>query len=375
MKRLRKLEPGQSLSDWLFLCLHDAYLEARKGKRKKTDEHKFELHAVEHLMNLTEDILERRYHPSPGIAFITFTPVTREIFAAPFRDRVVHHFLFNGCAEWWDRHFIADSYSCRDKKGTLYGIERAAMHMRRASHNFTQKAYIIKLDIQGYFMSLPRQKLFDRVMWGLKQQYSRDDPVYFISEYLWREVIFDDPTKGVRKRGWPDNWETLPAAKSLFCQPPGQGIVIGNLTSQLMSNIYLDQLDRFVTLKLGYKHYGRYVDDFYIVVPANCFEQVKKDIETIEHYLYDELNLILHPKKRYIQEVRRGMDFLGARIYPQCIIPSKRLSRHFHDAVQDYMAGKKDDSSITSYLGIMKHIDGKKYTSRVFDSVGWEYKF
>lgn len=375
MKELRRIEPGQTISDWLFLCLHDAYLEARKGKRKKSDEHQFELHYVEHLMNLRDQIIERSYRPSPGIAFITFNPVIREIFAAPFRDRVVHHFLFNACAGWWDRHFIADSYSCRENKGTLYGIQRAAKHMRRASQNYTRDTYIIKLDIQGYFMSLPRQKLYEKVMWGLDLQMPEKGPVYEICEFLWRQIIFDDPTKGVRKRGWPYNWKELPASKSLFTQPPGQGIVIGNLTSQLMSNIYLDQLDRFITLDLGYKHYGRYVDDFYIIVPGSQFEQAKRDIKIIDKFLKEKLQLKLHPKKRYIQEVHRGMEFIGAYIYPYCLIPSRRLTKHFRAAVKEYMAGNKDDATITSYLGMMKHLDSKRFTSKVFDSVGWPYQF
>ena len=375
MKQLRKIEPGQTIRDWLFLCLFDAYIEARKGKRKKPDEHQFELNYVEHLMNLTEDILCRSYHPSPGIAFVTFQPVTREIFAAPFRDRIVHHFLFNACAEWWNRHFIADSFSCREGRGTLYAIERAAMHIRKASCNFTKETYIIKLDIQGYFMSLPRKKLYERVLWGLRRQYKPGDPVLEICEYLWYQVIFDDPTIDVKKRGWPKNWETLPPSKSLFTQPPGKGIVIGNLTSQLVSNIYLDQLDRYITMELKYSHYGRYVDDFFIIVPAEQYEQAKKDVIKIERYLKNELGLVLHPKKRYYQEVHKGMEFVGAKIYPHCMLPSNRLKKNFKEAAIECVKGNKSDNSISSYLGLMKYLDSKKITAEIFSAAGWEYHF
>jgi len=354
--------------------LFDAYLEARKGKRKKTDEHMFELNATEHLIRLTDEILERRYHPSPGIAFITFRPVTREIFAAPFRDRVVHHFLYNACADWWDRRFIADSYSCREHKGTLYGINRAAKHIRAVSDNYTKPAYVIKLDIQGYFMSLPRQKLYERVSWGLKQQFASEPRIYDICDYLWRKVIFDDPTKGVRKRGWPENWRDLPKSKSLFCQPPGQGIVIGNLTSQLMSNIYLDRLDRFVKYELGYNHYGRYVDDFYLIVSEAEYAQAKLDVEKIRDFLKTELNLTLHPHKYYYQEIWKGMDFIGARLYPYVKLPSKRFRRNFHEAARECMAGERSPESITAYLGLLKHLNGRKIEKEVFGSVGWDYE-
>ena len=89
----------------------------------------------------------------------------------------------------------------------------------------------------------------------------------------------DDPCRDVRRKGWPQDWRNVPDAKSLFKQPAGVGIVIGNLTSQLLSNIYLDQLDRFVTQTLGWKAYGRYVDDFYIVVAEEDLPRVLKDVE------------------------------------------------------------------------------------------------
>ena len=119
-------------------------------------------------------------------------------------------------------------------------------------------------------MSLPREKLYERVSWGLKQQFKdvisnrMGYQIYKICDFLWRQILFDDPASKAWKRGPIVNWDTrvLPAKKSLFMQPPGQGIVIGNLTSQLVSNIYLDQLDRYIFYDLGYKNYGRYVDDF-----------------------------------------------------------------------------------------------------------------
>ena len=231
--------------DWLYNDLKKAYREARKGKRRTRDEYDFEANELENLRNLRDSIVHHRYKPSRGIAFITRKPVIREIFAAPFRDRVVHHFLYEKTAPWWDRRFCYDSYSCRKGKGTLFGIKRMEHHIRSVSHNYSKKAYIIKLDIQGYFMSLPRQGLYDMVKWGLERQYKDSPEMKDLLLYLWKEVIFDDPTEGVRKRGPKWLWNILPENKSLFNQPEGKGIVIGNLSSQLLSNIYLDQLDRY----------------------------------------------------------------------------------------------------------------------------------
>lgn len=118
-----------------------AYYTARKGKRHTVDEHRYELNAMEDTIDLRDSIMRRYYKPSRGVAFIVRDPVIREIVAAPFRDRVVHHFLYNICADWWDRRFIPDSYSCRKGKGTLYGQKRLAHHLRQVTENYTIPAY------------------------------------------------------------------------------------------------------------------------------------------------------------------------------------------------------------------------------------------
>ena len=368
---------------WLLIKLTQAFQEARKGKLKTCDEHFFEQHWMENVVSLRNSILEYRYNPSASVTFVIFDPMVRDIFAAPFRDRVVHHFLYNMQAGWWDKRFIYDSYSCRVGKGTLLGIQRAQKFMQKVTDNYSKKAYIIKLDVRGYFMSLPREKLYERVKWGLKRQFAdaindrMGYQIYKICDFLWRRVLFDDPASKAWRRGPKSNWspDILPPEKSLFMQPPGQGIVIGNLTSQLVSNIYLDQLDRFIFYDLGYKNYGRYVDDFFIMVPEEEYEKLKMDIPRIEYFLKAKLGLILHKKKRYCQEVQRGMGFLGARVYPHCLYPSDRLQRKFRKAARGLVNGYKDTESIISYLGIMLHLDSKKLEKEIFEKYGWRSRF
>lgn len=368
-------KPGQAFEDWLLEALYKSYLDARQGKRKKPDQHEFEINLWENLKNLRDEIIARTYRPSPGIAFIVFKPVQREIFAAPFRDRIVHHLVFNLNAEWWDRHMIPDAYSCRKGKGTLYGVERAARHIRRCSHNYTKKCYVVKLDIRGYFMSLPHNKLYERILWGLKRQFMPDDPLYSLCKFLWRQIIFDNPTKGVKLRGYPANWQGLPDSKSLLKQKKGVGIVIGNLSSQLLSNIYLTILDRYITMELGYKYYGRYVDDFYFVVPAEQYEQALEDVKKIEKFLHDKLQLILHPEKRYFHDVRDGFPFLGAIIKPGRIVPGHRVIKNFSEAAYEVETGQRSVASVISYMGLMKHMASKITISRIFDANGWGYHF
>lgn len=376
--------------EFLYRELWDAYLAARRGKRKTVDEHQFEFMVAPNILNLTDDILRRTYRPSRGVAFIIHDPVIREIVAAPFRDRVVHHFLYNVCAAWWDRRFIYDSYSCREGKGTLFGQKRLAHHIATVEQAEGDRAFVAKLDIQGYFMSLDHELLYQRVLWGLKRQFHQDsrpgplnglrcrpadrDKLERVVKFLWRQVIFDQPMKNVTVRGQRSDWKDLPSNKSLFCQPRGQGLVIGNLTSQLLSNIFLDQLDRHITQELGYRHYGRYVDDFFIVVPLARKAQLIRDIHAIEEYLYYNLRLRLHPKKRYLQVAEHGVSFVGAVVYPGRILPSPRAQQNFRRAAYFLSAqGEGKIEGITARLGGLKHINSRRFFKREFDRLGWDY--
>ena len=361
-----------SLKSWLMQELTKAFYLARKAKRATFDEQLFEARLTENLLSLRDDLLNRTYHPGHGIAFIVHDPVMREIFAAPFRDRVVHHFLYNGVADWWDRRLIYDCYSCRVGKGTLFGVQRLAHHIKSASNGYTEPAWTIKLDIEGYFMSLPRAGLFERIVWGLDHQFPHGGPIYDLYKYAWREVIFDEPVKGVHRRGNLAEWKNLPRSKSLFCQPPGKGIVIGNLSSQLLSNIYLDLLDRFITFDLGYKHYGRYVDDFYLVVKESALPKAKSDIKLIEAFLLS-IGLTLHPKKIHIQPIEHGTAFLGAVVYPGRIVPGQRIIRNYTKALKRYLNGAASDEVIVSYMGILTHLNSYRTQARIFNHVGFDY--
>lgn len=359
----------------LQLALYVAYLEARKGGKRSThDEQIFELNADENLKLLRNDVLNKTYRPSRSTAHIIYNPVIREIFAATFRDRVVHHLIFDTVYDWWDKRMIEDAYSCRVGKGTLYGIRRLDHHIRAVSQNYARKAYVAKLDIQGYFMSLPRKELYERAIWGLDRQFAgrANSREYDMVKFLWHRTIFDDPIHGVRKKGDLTGWDKLPASKSLFGQPAGKGIVIGNLTSQLLSNIYLDMLDRFVMYDLGYKHYGRYVDDFYIVVSEEELPQLLRDIGAIEDFLKLK-QLRLHPKKRTVRDAAQGVSFLGAVVYNGHIVPGKRLTRNTRVACEEVIMGRKKEETIISYLGHAKHLNSTAMLQKSFRKVGWEY--
>ena len=367
---LKKFENVLQLKLWV------AYREARLGKRKTKDEQKFEINVDENIKRLRRDLIMRAYYPSRSTAHIIFNPVVREIFAAPFRDRVVHHLIYDDVCKSCDDHFIYDSYSCREGKGTLMGIQRLDHHIRVVSRNYAEEVYIVKFDLKGYFMSLPRNELYEKAIEFLDRQYvgRQDDPMYKLVKYLWGQVIFDDPVKGAIRKGRLSNWDKLPPEKSLFNQAPGIGIVIGNLTSQLLSNIYLDQLDRFMVYDLGYKHYGRYVDDFYVVVTTMELKQLQRDMVAIEAFLKSK-KLALHPNKRMITTSTRGVPFLGAMVHKGYILPGARLRRNFRQACLEVQTGEKEIDTLISYLGHVEHFNKIRFLERELERIACDYSY
>lgn len=380
---IKGAEDGMA-KDWLManpknLLLAELFIaeqQARKGgKRKTCDTHGFEVNLFENLVRLRDALWEYDYKPSRGTAHVIFNPVQREIFAAPYPDRIVQHWVVNQIDEWWDHRLINDSYSCRIGKGTKYGIERLRHHVLSASHNLEIPVVIAKLDISGYFMHIKRSIMYSRVKWGLDQQFlDHTNRRYKMLEHAIHEIIFDDPVRNVKVQGSYEDWRNLPEDKSLFVQPPGQGMVIGNLTSQDFSNIYLDVLDRFITITLGYKHYGRYVDDFYIVVPESELLRLKHDIKTIGYFL-NGINLSLNHKKTRIIPWQMGVPFLGMVVRGHAILPGKRIVNNFSGSAYKLVKGMGKAESIASYLGLLYHFDSGRVIDKIFTKVGWEYNW
>lgn len=292
-----QIEGGEGGS--LYEMLFRAYFDARKNKRSKPDVLHFEQNLLQNIIDLEKEIRNKTYEPIGGIVFITSKPVIREIFAGNFRDRVIHHLLFNLTNDWWERRLFDGSYSCRKGRGVLFGVRKLQAHIRSVNQNNAREAWVAKFDIQGCFMSFDREKLLKLAVWGARRQFGEKRWLCGVACFLWEKVLLDDPTSKVRRRGNFSQWyEKLPKSKSLFNQPKGRGVVIGNLTSQLISNIFLDQLDRFMKIELKVKHYGRYVDDFFIVDEKK--ESLLELLPKIEKYVSEELGLVLHPRKRLI---------------------------------------------------------------------------
>lgn len=344
--------PFSTTPEKLLLDLFRAYRDARRHKRSKRDQLRFERYFERNLIRLRDAILSRRYKPGPCKCFIIHDPKMREILAAMFRDRVVHHLLYNYIYRILQVQFIRDSYSCIKGRGTHDGIFRLEEKIRQVSCNYSRPCYILKLDIQGYFMHIDRGKLLVLCKEMILPYGEMID--YPLVEYLLDTVVQNDPLKGCIRVSSLGEWDGLPDKRSLFKSPPGKGLPIGNLTSQLFSNVYMNQFDHYMyTLSGGL--YGRYVDDAFVVSGSKAF--LHRVIPHARRYLKDNLDLDLNMDKVAVFSAYRGVEFLGAYLKPFRRYVGGHCLRRMNHRIR-FLASKKPldvSNSVNSYLGITSH--------------------
>ena len=371
----------------LFADLHTAYYDARRHKRKKPYQRRFEKNAEENLQRLCDELWLRTYTPGPSTCFIITDPKQREVFAAQFRDRIVHHLYYNYVHEMLERTFIVDSYSCIKKRGTHFGIRRLEGHIRKESQNYSEPCYVLKMDIRGYFMHINRQRLLDitlaslwsmadhKVAKGENTRWCDIVDMDFV-EYLSRTIIMLNPVEGCRRKGNLRQWEGLSPDKSLFYSNPGCGLPIGNLTSQLFSNVYLNELDQYVKRQLHCRHYGRYVDDFYVVSADK--DWLRSVIKPVTKFLRDHLFLDVNEEKTIICDVRQGVSFLGAYLKPHRRYVCNSTLHRLEAKVPSLQRKKTPEllrSSLNSFLGLLSHYRSYHIRRRLFYDLCYVYRY
>lgn len=357
--------------------LYVAFFDARKDKANMPYVLHFERHLHRNIEELCDALLNRTYIAQPSKCFIIDYPKKREVFAAKFVDRVVHHLYYNYTSQLFERTFIQDTYSCIKERGTHYGIERLDGHIRKESQNYSEKCYVLKLDIRGYFMHINRQTLFDiatksllamskhKVTKGKAKTWADVIDLDFVL-WLTREIVLLDPKINCELVGSWDNWLGLDRSKSLFFTNDGCGLPIGNLTSQLFSNVYLNVFDQYVKRELHCKHYGRYVDDAYIV---SCDKDwMMSLLPRIRHFLKVKLGLDLHMGKLHVCNVANGVEFLGAFVKPYRTYVSRQAMRRVqrHLLTLDYSDREHVWRTVNSYLGMMRHYASWHLRRRLF---------
>ena len=308
-----------------FENIYKQYLLCRRNKRNTFNALGFEVEQEKNLLALKEELETRTYRPSRSVCFFATKPKLREIFAADFRDRIVHHILVDYLERIWEPVFIHDSYACRKGKGVHKGVLRLQQFIRKVTKNGTCPAYYIQLDIKNYFMTIDKDILF-----SLVSDKVRDDDALWLS----RMLIYHDCTDNFVFKGNPSMIRKIPAHKTLFGAPENRGLPIGNLNSQFFANVYLNGLDQFVKHQLKCKYYLRYCDDF--VLLSRDREELLTWKDQIKKYLLDKLKLQLNQKRQKLRPVSNGIDFLGYIVRRDYLLVRRRVINNLHTKLREY---------------------------------------
>ena len=353
--------------------IFQAYYDCRKNKRRTINSLAFELNFEEELIRLWREINSGKYKVGRSIAFIVKKPVQREVFAADFRDRIVHHLLINKLNALFEHEFINNSFSCRQGRGTLYGVKSIDAAIRACSDGYSVDCYILKLDIRSFFMSINKNILYQMLHVFISEKYRKPDLPIVLR--LIRQVIFYNPDEHCVIKGRRADWNGLPCHKSLFWASHSCGLPIGNLTSQIFANFYLNRLDKFVTEELGFEYYGRYVDDFVLVhKDKKVLLEARKKIDL---FLLEKLKLKLHPQKFYLQHYHKGVRFIGAVIKPNRIYIGNRAKNNLYQKIYAWLPQMAQNisqtlkylqnfsSCINSYFGLMRNYNTYNLRSKI----------
>lgn len=357
--------------------LFEAYYDCRRGKRHSVNSLGFEVGYEDALVDLCHEINSHEYKPSRSIAFVVDKPVHREVFAADFRDRIIHHYIALRIEPLLEAQFTDRTFNCRKGKGTLCGVRRLHEDILLCSKHYTKDCYVLKMDIKSFFMSISKSLLNERMDEFICDKYNGSDKEDL--RWLSSITIMHNPEENCICKSPEAKWEFLPPGKSLFLQNKDLGLAIGNLTSQLYANFYLDGFDHWMEDVLGFAYHGRYVDDFYIVDEDKS--KLIASIPRIRGYLKTECRLTLHPNKVYIQHYSKGVKFTGAVVKKGRIYISNRTVANFqnlthrlnHTESEDFEKVKKCADGMNSYLGLMKHTLSYAIRRKMLNKIGKNY--
>lgn len=325
-----------------IICLENLFLawqKFRRGKRNKFDVQEFEYNLEDNIFQLHQKLKNRTYKHSIYKSFYIQDPKLRCIHKACVKDRVLHHAIFRILYFIFDTTFIFDSYSCRIGKGTHRAVNRLQKFARKVSKNNTKTCYILKCDIKKFFDSIDHNILISLI----RRKIKGENTIWLIKEII----------------------------KS-FSTSIDRGLPLGNITSQLFANIYLNKLDQFMKHGLRMKYYIRYCDDF-VIISGNK-EYLKKIVPRLSIFLDEELKISLHYDKITMRKYYQGIDFLGYVSFPYHRVLRTKTKRRMFEKIeqrakalkQNKISKKSFDQSFQSYLGMLKHCNSYKIKQKLF---------
>lgn len=315
--------------------LFQAWNEFRKGKRKRKDVQIFERNLEDNLFELHGKLRNKTYRHGSYDSFFVHDPKLRHIHKASVEDRIIHHLFYKYLYELFDKSFIYDSYSCRLEKGTHQGVKRLEKFTRIVSRNYIRGCWALKLDIKKFFASVDHEILKEL----LRKKVHDKDIIWLLGEVV----------------------DSFP-----------KGIPLGNLTSQIFANIYLNELDQFVKHQLKARYYLRYADDFLILFSCDQYDRLvyhTKLISLIKQFLRDNLKLKLHPRKIILRRLDWGIDFLGYIVLPHYILPRTKTKRRIFIKLKAKIDDENFGQSLQSYLGYLSHANSYKLIQEIKNQV------
>ncbi len=322
-----------------IICLENLFAsweEFKKGKRKKLDVSEFEKNLEDEIFRLHRDLKSKTYRHSNYTSFYITDPKLRHIHKAIVRDRIVHHAIYRVLYPIFDKGFIFDTYSCRNDKGSHKAIYRFEYFARKVSKNYSDTCFVLKCDVRRFFDSIDHGKLKELIQEKVKDvntMWLLDDIIDSFGEdrdyAMDGQISFD------------------------FLRP--KGTPIGNLTSQLFANVYLDELDQYIKHVLKVKYYIRYCDDF--VILSRDQDYLERTKEQVRDFLAKNLKLALHKDKVEIRKLGQGVDFLGYITVPHFRVLRAKTKKRVLKRVTE--------KNLPSYLGVLKHCNGYELEQKV----------
>lgn len=298
--------------------LLEAWVEFIIDKQQKPDVMEFQLRLMDNIINLHNDLKDHNYRHGNYEAFSISDPKPRNIHKSTVRDRLLHHTIHRKLYPFFDKTFIADSYSCRIGKGTHRALDRFTQFSRQVSKNNTKTCWVLKCDIRKFFANIDH-----KILLNILTVYIPDKNIF----WLLQTII--------------ESFETRPQV----------GLPLGNLTSQLFVNIYMNEFDQFMKHKVKAKYYIRYADDFVILSPNK--QWLETILPCIKNFLFVNLKLELHPDKLFLKTFSSGVDFLGwVHFSDHRVLRTTTRRRMIRN-----MDNNASEESLQSYLGLLSHGD------------------
>ncbi|MBI2325851.1 group II intron reverse transcriptase domain-containing protein [Candidatus Collierbacteria bacterium] len=347
-----------------------AYAQAQQDNRYKRKICAFTFSLEENLFDLRWELSRGLYVPRPYTYFMLHDPKTRSIAAPNFRDRVVQHALVNVIQPLFERQFIYDSYACRTNKGTHFAAKRLKKFLMaaRSFHGKDTPIYVLQCDIRKFFQSVS----WDILLKIIGKTISCQKTVSLIKTIVTtHHNVVPAQTPLCSQLSLFSSSEN-PAETSISVAQR-TGLPIGNLTSQLFANVYLNALDHFIKDRLRIRWYGRYMDDFFVLHHDRAY--LKQLCDTINTFLQQKLHLCLHPKKLTIKNVSSGVPFVGYRIFYDHVLVRgntlRRIERSYRSKVKQAKHGRLTSQKLAqtkaSIIGHFKHANSYGLTKKLFE--------